>query len=455
MSAVSVQSGTDLTTSNGIALTAEQQQAHDSAIAAVSKGQEQFLLSGLAGAGKTTTVVEILRTLKSKGVRPCVCTPTGKAAYVINQKQNLCKAETLHAALSARPYDLLAPVYDRLDELDAKRLTPESLTPEEIKEEAELLARIDRAKYIKTLDFEPCDIDEFTTEYDVVIFDESSMIGEEIYNKLIGRIPLPKIFVGDKAQLPPVNERCAVDLRRAHADLKTIMRQKKDSGILSFAHGVFGGKVMTPTQLAQYADIECVKDHRAFLLDKYLGDHQVVVWTNNERHEINERARAVRGVIADPRSHGLPVPGEKIMVDVNRKKERLLRGEILTVVSVNEYMTGKTVGNRFLAHVTCKDEYERERLLLISLTDTIPVKGKLDYHSPEARQRRQADLFGVKVQLSYAITCHKAQGSEWDKVVYVGSMMPESNKDWREHWYTGCTRAKNKLVIASYHFSHG
>ncbi len=440
-------------TGKGTPLNPEQQRAHDAAVSAMNAGQN-FVLSGLAGSGKTTTLVEIIRTLKSYGRRPAVCAPTGKAASVINSKQSLVRANTLHSTLSARPYDLLEPVYKRLDEIEAKRVGGEELSIEEQDEEAKLLKRVDSAQYTSNLKFEPCDIGEFLDEYNALVFDESSMIGKEIYRELIERIPVPKLFVGDKAQLPPVGEECAVNLARADAELKTIVRQQEGSGILRFAHGVHAGRVMGAREAEKYGDLTYVPDHIPQLFDDYLADHQVVCWKNDERWAIAARSRAVRGVKFDARMHGLPTPGEQLMVDANRKKERLMRGDILTVVNVKHYGDSKTLGNKFLAQIECQDSQGRDRLLLVSLTDMIPAAKTLDYHSEEARRRRQANIVGVPVQFACAITCHKAQGSEWDKVLYVGSMMPEGHKDWRSHWYTGCTRAKNKLVIASYHFTH-
>jgi exodeoxyribonuclease-5 len=49
---------------------------------------------------------------------------------------------------------------------------------------------------------------------------------------------------------------------------------------------------------------------------------------------------------------------------------------------------------------------------------------------------------------AYAITCHKAQGSEWDKVIVADDKMREEDKDFRAKWlYTAVTRAKKKLIV--------
>jgi exodeoxyribonuclease-5 len=48
---------------------------------------------------------------------------------------------------------------------------------------------------------------------------------------------------------------------------------------------------------------------------------------------------------------------------------------------------------------------------------------------------------------AYAITCHKAQGSEWDKVLVFEEWYPNTEEEHRRWLYTAVTRAKEKLVI--------
>ena len=50
---------------------------------------------------------------------------------------------------------------------------------------------------------------------------------------------------------------------------------------------------------------------------------------------------------------------------------------------------------------------------------------------------------------AYAITTHKAQGSEWDKVLVFEERFPFDREEHKRWLYTACTRAKEKLVIIS------
>ena len=47
----------------------------------------------------------------------------------------------------------------------------------------------------------------------------------------------------------------------------------------------------------------------------------------------------------------------------------------------------------------------------------------------------------------YAITCHKAQGSEWDKVLVLEESFPFAKEEHARWLYTACTRAAEKLVL--------
>lgn len=453
------------TTGSSISLTKRQQSALESATRFAETGGGEFILSGLAGTGKTTTTTELIHRLIGMGIRPAVCAPTGKAAHVLNTKLLASgvptTAMTIHRALAERPMDALARIHARLNELELKHET-EGLSDDEKKEETELLKRLDREqRQGDNLSFLPAEIESILDVYDIMIFDEASMIGtDSIYRPLISPVPLPRIFVGDSAQLPPVKDTPAVDFTKAHAHLSEILRQGKDSGILQFAHGVHGGRVLTKKEMRRYDDIRVLDDHSSKMI-RGLEDHQVIVWSNKERFLINPLIRKARGFDTEGNKfEELPLPGETLVVDSNDDNLRLLRGQLLTVTHIDAYaFTGRTDrhdvknNNPYVARIGFVDESGRERNFKVSLTDMMPDQ-VMDDKTSDLKNRRYADLFAVKMMWPYAITCHKAQGSEYDKVLVIGSMMPEQHKEWRKWWYTAATRAKKELVVASFYFSH-
>jgi len=413
-----------------------------------------FMVSGLAGTGKTTVLELAVEGLMDAGLRPAVCTPTGKAAHVINGKaKGKFLATTLHKVLSVRPIDNLATIHKRLDELSQKEMG-EGLDDAERAEEQQLLTDLDSNKSNK-LSFEPVPIEVFMAKYDILVFDEASMIGKtKTYDKLIERIPCPKIFFGDAAQLPPVQDTPALNLDQANVRLTEIMRQAADSGILPVAHHVQSKKDWLPLkEMAKFKDITIRKDFHPDMVDGFESTHQILCWKNATRHQVAKRVRTTQVEFHGSLHKFLPMEGEKVMVDENDDEKRLLKGQLLTIKVVTHY---NTRANPFLCVVKCTDEFGKERTLTLSLTDLCEgydMRDEASYGTAYRQDslKRWADKEGVKVMWPYCLTVHKAQGSEWKKVVYLAEM-PQSNKEWRKHAYTAITRASEEVVLCDYAF---
>ncbi len=413
-----------------------------------SGNQEHFLVSGLAGTGKTTTLIQTVAGLKDMGLRVAVCTPTGKAAHVINSKgEGLFLATTLHKILTARPFDFSEKLHKRLDALDMESQKRE-LTAEEKREEQELYKQIDQAEKGGSLSFEPACPDKIRDEYDILIFDESSMIGKKhTFDPLIAPVRLKKIFYGDKAQLPPVKDSYGVDLAHADCHLEEILRQGSDSGIIPYAHMIHKhGRFMADTERQGFTDVRVVRSINPSAL-KGFEDHQIIVWSNRERHQINPIIRKARGfdTTGKPKPY-LPLPGESVMVDQNHEGYRLLKGQMLKVTDVDADLSF----NPYLCTLFCVDDRQNERVVQVSLTDCV-TEALVDtsrHEWADEKARREANRAGLTVMWPYALTCHKSQGSEFEKVFVFGSMS-QTNPDWRRWMYTAVTRARKELVMAS------
>lgn len=458
MNALSQQKSALPSSAQQIALTPTQREAANDALDFVQKARgtsEEFIISGLAGTGKTTTMATFLGELKASGVRAAVCTPTGKAAFVINSKQKHFLAQTIHKALTKRPFDALAKIHNELDALEELSRTRD-LTPEEVEKEAKLLKQLDAEKAVgDNLSFEPADPDEIYGQYDCLVFDEASMIGKsKTYDRLISHLEIPRLYFGDGGQLPPVKDTPAVNFRLANHKLTQILRQGADSGILQFAHRVNKGAMMTVAEINKYPDLSVIKSSHTSSVRQFAADHQFIVWTNKERHALNELTRPIRGFdvsgIADEHKCR-PLVGEQIMVSENNETYRLLRGQLLNVTAVTEHP--RLTNNPYICYIVCNDDQGRERSMPISLTDMTP-KPLFKNETQDKKMRWIADKNGVDMRFPYCVTAHTAQGSEWDKVCVLASMMPEGHRDWKTWWYTAVTRAKNELVLASHYFSH-
>lgn len=441
-----------------IALNEKQKHALNEAVRfARDPDNATFMVSGLAGTGKTTVLQQVVERIMELGIRPAVCTPTGKAAHVINKKAlGKFRATTLHKVLTVRPIDTLAHIHKRLDELTLRDMG-EGLSNEEKAEEQALLNTLDQHRSNK-LTFEPIAPAEFNANYDMLVFDEASMIGKtKTYDLLIAQHQVPKLYFGDAAQLPPVQDTPAINLARADVRLTEIMRQSPDSGILPVSHHVYNrGDWLSLKEMQKFRDIIVRKDFHEDMISGFENTHQILCWTNKTRHRVAKRVRQHHFEFGDELHQFLPVSGEAVMVDDNDDERRLLKGQPLIIDDITHY---NPAANPFLAVVKCRDDTGKERTLTLSLTDLVEGYDLTDEDVYGTRYRqdsykRWADREGVKVMWPYCLTVHKAQGSEWERVLYLAEM-PQSHQDWRQHAYTAVTRASEELVICcrSFYYS--
>ena len=164
------------------------------------KTNKTFALTGPAGSGKTTLIRTLLSSLKSdieeKKISVAFCAPTHKACRVIRKLADI-KVSTLHS--------LLGLEYS-IDEKTGLEVFKKSFR--------------DRNQF---------------GSYDVVIIDECSMISKELFKYIEEEYIATKVkivFIGDKCQLPPVNEPESITLNNVNFTLDKVIRQAQDNPII-------------------------------------------------------------------------------------------------------------------------------------------------------------------------------------------------------------------------------
>ncbi|MEI3783816.1 AAA family ATPase, partial [Pectobacterium brasiliense] len=298
---------------------------------------------------------------------------------------------------------------------------------------------------------------------DLVVIDESSMLPGWLLWAVVRRLAPGStlILVGDPNQLPPIgygtpfSDLIAYGVPRAH--LERNYRQADQQGILHMAEGILNRNRPQPA--------ECVEMHLGVdqgnlepLFDSLIRKHggldfegwQVITYQNETAERYNLRAQAV----INP--HGRPLfeyplwrlgTGER-----NRPKyhAEVREGDKIIVVknsSTLEIFNGQT--GRVLGLVTKPKLVQRKNsvtgLWEEQQGDTMPhlrveITGR-EVEIPE-------DEVEKHVQLGYVITVHKAQGSDWPRVIV---MQPGKVRDdtARRFFYTAVTRAKDHLCIVS------
>jgi exodeoxyribonuclease V len=467
-----------------------------------------FVLTGLAGTGKTTLISRVIEyALQKYGPpdidpdtgRPCgnrvvVCSPTGKAASVLNAKLPLSvkkhiRAQTIHSFIYAIPRDAREELFNRLlnAEMEWTVATPDQKGAARAKMEG-IQREIDEltSQGKGTLTFTKREPYALHRETIVAFVDEASMVGKELASDLLA-MGRPVIFLGDGNQLPPVNDDYGVNLRKPNepcAKLTQIRRQAGDSGILKLSHDILKLKRLPDAAArASYNDVTW-SPHRNPLRHLAPGPvtssfsiPQFIVYTNDTRHGINRTIRQhVYGVPGTAFGNNpfnfLPMPGETLMIDENAPMLNLMKGDEIKVLNVkhyipsNPYVGGKKIKtiqdeHYYTALIEFEDVKGLRRELPIFLNDLmLTMQHPMGIDARKASATEQRKLFSAKraggtgsenvgkgalsVMFKYGITCHKSQGSEWDSVVLFNDKPRDS---YVEYLYTGVTRARKHLTI--------
>lgn len=386
-----------------------------------------FVLCGYAGTGKTFLIDYIVKKLGlTAGESAVFVAPTGKAASVIIR--NGTPASTVHSLIYTREEDI------------------------EVDENGEVISE----RFLRFVKKENID-----SKIRLIVVDETSMVSDDVLRDLLS-FGVKCLFCGDPAQLPPVGGTNTL-LSMPCATLKQIVRQEADNPIVrlgtmarageTLPYGDYGGG----TQIVPRYSLS-----RAQREDLFLSADQIIVGTNKTRIAVNREIRAYLGIPPEAR---LPVDGEKVLCTLNDwsktlDKEgnfHLVNGIIGKCFTVREH--GDGLGQLdfqpdFLDDITYDLPFDTGVFTEGSYAHGYGEKACLLQTGALVHENNYAMLRRYKVkredticrfEFAYAVTCHKAQGSEYDFAV----VLDESRffEDGRQWLYTAITRAKKRLVI--------
>lgn len=377
---------------------------------AVQRYQERkpwTCIAGYAGSGKSTLIKFIISALEvDPKTEVCYVAFTGKAATVLQQK-GCPNAMTAHKLLyKAKPM-------------------PNGTY-----------------KFIPKLSLE---------DYKVIVVDEVSMLPKSMWERLISH-GIYVLATGDPGQLPPINpddDNHVLD--NPHIFLDEIMRQAQDSEIIRLSMWIREGKPL--------AEFPCKGEQVQIFTKSQVVDgmfdwaDQILCATNNKRNEINTIVRTKKGFGPEPQK------GDKIISLRNHWEFLSLSGDwALTNGSIG------TIGSyareiRYCPPWICKTP------VMYMYTDMYLDDGDYFGHIPvdyqalttgkpalDNRQAYQLSKYNkmeapYDFAYAYAITAHKAQGSEWNKVLIFEEGFPFDTEEHRRWLYTAVTRAAEKVVI--------
>jgi exodeoxyribonuclease-5 len=368
------------------------------ALAAVErwlKKREQpfFYLAGYAGTGKTTLAAEIAERHSGGVVFGAL---TGKAAAVMKQKG--CSGAGTIDSLIYRA---------RIDVSCVKRPPCDSPPCRE-------RCRYARERYAGR----ELNADSAVAQANLCVIDEVSMIGKEMARDLLS-FKTPLLGFGDIAQLPPIGDTGFFTDIEPDFQLTEVHRQALGSPVIELATRA---RKCSPLRRGDYGNGSAVVD--GISIREMLNFDQVICGMHRTRHTLNRKMRRALGFDAST-----PERGEKVICLRNHRGKDLRNGTLWTVVAAEEGDDG------FI-------EMEVENEDGQSVEVVAPRAGFTSYDG------HGGDLPGQPFTFGYAITCHKAQGSQWESVLVI-----DESKVFREHrwcWlYTAITRAERRVVVSS------
>ena len=289
------------------------------------------------------------------------------------------------------------------------------------------------ARTIHSMIYKPKDMEEESPSFelnedspaakaDLIVIDECSMVDEELGRDLLS-FGKPVLVMGDPAQLPPVKGGGFFTDAEPDIMLTEVHRQAADNPIIRMSMAIReGGRL----DLGTYGESRVIRrgDIDSGAVTKA---DQVLVGLNRTRRLYNRRLRELFGF-----GETFPEVGDKLVCLRNDRKKGLLNGGLWKVKTVAPQRRGKLR----LSLVPEDDPGKKP-----TRVGVIPHFFESEDEIPYAL-RKDSDEFDY----GYALTVHKAQGSQWDDVV----LFDESGafRDARARWlYTGVTRAAERITI--------
>jgi hypothetical protein len=459
-----------------------------------------FLLKGYAGTGKTFMMKGLTDYLTTNNRTFKIAAPTGRAAKVISQKTKK-RAYTIHKS-----------IYSGKDLKEFK--TKDVDGTETYKFYYELKNNEDPANTIYIID-ESSMISNVYSEGEFFRFGSGLLLNDFIryinidnndHNKKI-------IFIGDNAQLPPVNMNFSPALNAQYLkdvcnviakeyELTEVVRQKTESGVLFNAtkirQAIKANSFSSLDIQTQFPDINITKHEE--LLEKYLlacdnkiDDETIIIaYSNNSVKEYNDFVR--NHFFPD---HKFLTNGDKVILvnnNYNYQEIELLNGDFGRIIEVsqeNEPRTIRLKNRNKEGKVVEKDVSLSFRDVVIVFIDNDQIKhniqckiienllysdkrdlssdelkaiyidfkvrnDKLKPGTKEFKDALRSDKYfnALRIKFGYAVTCHKAQGGEWKNTfLNCRTSMGYFNSSYFRWLYTGITRAsENLFTIDEPHF---
>lgn len=283
--------------------------------------------------------------------------------------------------------------------------------------------------------------------YELIVVDEISMLPKEMWDLLLSH-KIHVICLGDPFQLPPIGEDNGV-LAKPHIFLDEIMRQAQESEIIRLTMDIREGK---PLELFKGNEVQVI-DQKDIVGGMYGWADQIIVAKNLTRRTINNQMRKMLFNTEDT----TPIVGDKVICLRNDWEHPSAAGDIAVNGTIGQLSNIRIKEHPFLHPMMLTDflpeDYD-DMDVEFSPVDLYFRNINMDYKllttGEETVTKENFKTFPKiwrpqTYDYAYAITCHKSQGSEYDKVLVFEEFLKGGE---HARWlYTAATRAKKKLIL--------
>lgn len=403
-----------------------------------------FMLKGYAGSGKTTILKGLVEYLNTIEKDFALMAPTGRATKVIREKTGK-EAYTIHKSIYS---------YENMVEIEEG---------DSFYYYYKIRNNIDVAGKIFIVD-EASMLSDAKSEGEFFRFGSSHLLSDLITYTRVAQpnVNSKIIFVGDPCQLPPVDDNSSkafeanylkekFNLSSEETEMKEVKRQGGDSGIIGAAK-----KIRKSISAGFFNDFNLRSNGKDILNPTY--ETFLDTWQNAPSPKIiiaskNKTCLDLNLQIRQRRfgNHDLPIQKSDIVImGGNNYRKGILNGEFAIINEVSDTVTKRIIALRGKSPVTL---YWRDVELVLpdGESNNKIVKGKMlenflygdNYLKPEETQALYVDFTSrhkdlkpkteefkeaimqdeyfncLFMKYGYAVTCHKAQGGEWDNVFTI------------------------------------
>ena len=432
-----------------------------------------FLLKGYAGTGKTSLLAALVRTMQQLRLRVMLLAPTGRAAKVLSNYAG-APAFTIHRKIYRQ-----------------KSITEMDVFQNNINMRQDTLFIVDEASMIAN------------DAHEQTMFGTGRLL-DDLMQYVYSCNGCRLLLVGDTAQLPPVGETESPALSRTMLEgygmevtelcLTQVVRQLEESGILwnatmlrsliqnddVYAFPKLRGK--------SFPDIKVLPGNELIeALEQSYRNHgtdgTIVVTRSNKRANIFNNGIRTRILDYETELSG----GDLIMVAKNNyywtEREQAATGvaaDAMTFIANGDVAIVRRMRNersfygfRFADVTLCFPDYDHRELDVTILLDTLQSESPAltrqqqetlfngvweDYpeltNKRDRMKRLRQDIYynALQIKYAYAVTCHKAQGGQWEHVYIDQGYINEEmlSPDYFRWLYTAITRATEQVYLVNW-----